>query len=128
LRPDIRRQSRICDGLASARAAVRGDAALAVRRDQGTLEALEDYRVRSAIIFSDLRTFDWEAELTDEFDAADVPVVVCDAVHSMGVHNGVARIAFQRLLSDGRPVPALELLLPVAAVTQIVKALQSVQS
>jgi hypothetical protein len=101
-----------------------------VRWGQGTLEALEDYRVASAIIFSDLRIVDWEAELTDEIDAPgapDVPVVVCDAVHSMGVHNGVARIAFQRLLSDGRPVPALELLLPVAAVMQIVKALQTVQ-
>jgi hypothetical protein len=65
--------------------------------------------------------------LSDEYDTRDVPVVVCDAVHSMGIHNGVARIAFQRLLPDGRPVPALELLLPVAAVSQIVKALQSVQ-
>lgn len=74
-----------------------------------------------------MNIIDSEAELTDEFDTPGVPVVICDAVHSMGVHNGVARIAFQRLLSDGRPVPALELLLPVAAVTQIVKALQSVQ-
>ena len=54
-------------------------------------------------------------------------MIMCDAVKTMGIHNGVARIEFIRLLPDGSPVPSLELLLPAAAVVQIIKALQSIQ-
>jgi hypothetical protein len=65
--------------------------------------------------------------LANEAGAPQVPVIVCDAVRSMGVHNGVARITFIRLLPDGRPLPSLELLLPTATVAQIVKTLQTVK-
>ena len=41
-------------------------------------------------------------------------VIFCDAVQSLGVHNGVVRVSFIRLNPEGRPVPALELMLPTA--------------
>ena len=56
------------------------------------------------------------------------PVVVCDAVQSLAVHNGVVRLTFARLTADGRAVPALELLAPVPVVGQILKALQSLKT
>ncbi len=65
--------------------------------------------------------------MANEVIAPEVPVIVCDAVQSMGVHNGVARISFLRLLPDGRPLPSLELLLPTATVAQIIKTLQTVK-
>ena len=61
---------------------------------------------------------------TPKFSA---PVVVCDAVETLGVHNGVARINFIRLLPDGKPQPSLELLLPTAVVAQMIKTLQTVK-
>ncbi len=56
------------------------------------------------------------------------PVIFCDAGQSLGVHNGVARIALIRLKPDGEPTAAVELLLPVAQLQTLVKALQQVKS
>jgi len=60
--------------------------------------------------------------------AAQYPVVVCDAVESLSVHNGVARLLLSRLTAEGGSAPALELLLPCAVVTQIVEALQTLRT
>jgi hypothetical protein len=54
------------------------------------------------------------------------PVIFCDTVQSVGVHNGLARIAFIRLEANGKPAPALELLMPVSQIGTLTKALQSV--
>ena len=60
-------------------------------------------------------------------EAAQYPVVVCDAVESLAIHNSVARLKLSRLTAEGASAPALELLMPCAVVAQIVKALESVQ-
>ena len=54
-------------------------------------------------------------------------VIFCDAVQSIGVHNGTVRISLIRLGSDGKPVPSLELLFPTAQLPQLVKALQQIR-
>jgi hypothetical protein len=56
-----------------------------------------------------------------------MPVVLCDAVHSLGVHNGVTRIAFVRLNAGGDAVPAVELLIPNFVLSQMIRALQTVK-
>ena len=53
--------------------------------------------------------------------------VFCDVVETAAVHNGVVRITFIRLDKNSKPVPALELLLPLNQVTTVVRALQQVQ-
>lgn len=65
--------------------------------------------------------------MADDRKMRDVPVVLCDAVQSLGVHNGVTRIAFVRLSAGGEPIPAIELLLPNFVVSQMIKALQTVK-
>jgi hypothetical protein len=55
-----------------------------------------------------------------------VPVIFCDIVQTVGIHNGVARIRFIRLGSDGKPIPALELLLPADQAASLVTALQDI--
>jgi hypothetical protein len=65
-------------------------------------------------------------DLLNDEAVFEAPVIVCDAVQTMGVHNGVARLGFVRLQPDGTAIPSLELLLPVETVAEIVKALQSV--
>ncbi len=57
---------------------------------------------------------------------AESPVIFCDTVQSVAVHNGTARIAFIRLDVEGKPAQALELLMPVPQVASLLKALQSV--
>ena len=61
-----------------------------------------------------------------DVESAKYPVVVCDAVESLSVHNGVARLKLSRLTSEGASSPALELLIPCAVVGEIIKALQTV--
>jgi hypothetical protein len=58
----------------------------------------------------------------------EAPVIFCDAVQSLGVHNGVARVALIRLSPDGKPTPAVELLLPVAQLPTLIRALQQVKA
>jgi hypothetical protein len=55
------------------------------------------------------------------------PVIVCDAVESLAVHNGVVRLRLSRLTAEGASAPALELLAPVVVVAQIIAALQTVK-
>jgi hypothetical protein len=60
--------------------------------------------------------------------ATDEPrVVFCDAVQTLGVHNGVVRVSMIRLGPDGKPVPAIELMLPVAQLQTLIRALQQVK-
>jgi hypothetical protein len=54
------------------------------------------------------------------------PTIFCDTVQSVAVHNGIARITFIRLDTSGKPMPALELLMPVGQVGSLAKALQSI--
>jgi hypothetical protein len=58
--------------------------------------------------------------------ARPAPVIFCDTVQSLGVHNGVARISFIRLDADGKPIPALDLLLPVAQAEDFVRTLSTI--
>lgn len=55
----------------------------------------------------------------------DVPAVLCDAVQSVAVHNGVARIRLIRLDAEGNAQPVLELHMPVGQVGSLAKAAQS---
>jgi hypothetical protein len=57
---------------------------------------------------------------------SESPVIFCDAVQSVAVHNGIARISLIRLEMDGKPTAALELLIPVGQIAALMKALQSV--
>jgi hypothetical protein len=54
------------------------------------------------------------------------PVVFCDTIHSAGLHNGNARILLNRLNIDGKPVPALELVLPQSELKTFMAALQKI--
>src|SRR5580700_5596720 len=58
--------------------------------------------------------------------ARPAPVIFCDAVQTLGVHNGVVRISFIRLDSEGKPAPALDLLLPVGQAEHFVRALHNI--
>ena len=35
---------------------------------------------------------------------ADKPIIFCDTVQSLAVHNGIVRISFIRLDADGKPI------------------------
>jgi hypothetical protein len=65
---------------------------------------------------------------TAEVSAAkEAPAILCDAVQSLAVHNGVVRIVFSRLTPQGDGVAALELLLPIATLPSVLAVLQSVR-
>jgi hypothetical protein len=49
--------------------------------------------------------------------------IAVDNIQTVGVHNGVARVVFIRLSADGKPVPAVELLIPVGQATQIAQGI-----
>jgi hypothetical protein len=49
--------------------------------------------------------------------------ILVDAIQTAGVHNGVARVRFMRLGADGKPVPVVELLIPVTQLGAIVQGL-----
>lgn len=66
--------------------------------------------------------------MANEAARSGAPIVVCDAIKALGVHNGVARIEFVRLLPDGTHVPSLQLLIPTAVVAQLVDTLRTIQS
>jgi len=53
----------------------------------------------------------------------DTQAVIVDGIQTVGVHNGVARVQFMRLGADGKPVPAVELLIPVNQISAIVQGL-----
>jgi hypothetical protein len=54
------------------------------------------------------------------------PVVYCDSIHAAGLHNGNMRMLLTRLDVDGKPTPALELILPYAEVRTLIAALQKI--
>ena len=62
-----------------------------------------------------------------DLDTAPPPVIICDAIESLAVHNGVARLRLSRLTAEGTSAPALELLAPIAVLAEIVKALQTIR-
>lgn len=56
-------------------------------------------------------------------DQDRIPGYLVDAIRSIGVHNGVARIEFLRLSADGKPTGAVELLIPLTQLKGIVEGL-----
>ena len=59
---------------------------------------------------------------------AEPVVIFCDAVKTLGVHNGIVRISLIRLNAEGHAIPAVELMLPMDQLKNLVKALQQVKS
>ena len=53
-------------------------------------------------------------------------IVVVDGIQTAGVHNGIARVQFMRIGCDGKPVAAVELLIPVNQVTAISHGLSKI--
>ena len=49
--------------------------------------------------------------------------IAVDGIQTAGVHNGIARIQFMRLGADGKPIPVLELLVPVSQLAAIAQGL-----
>ena len=56
----------------------------------------------------------------------ELNVVAVDGIQTVGVHNGIARVQFMRLGADGKPVPAIELLIPVNQVSAIAQGLSKI--
>lgn len=56
----------------------------------------------------------------------EMVTVFVDGVASLGMHNGVARVQFFKLGSDGKAVPALELLVPVNQLRGVIDGLGKV--
>ena len=54
------------------------------------------------------------------------PTFLVDGVSAMANHNGVARIQFMRLGIDGKPVPTVEIQIPVPSVKSLLDALRKV--
>ena len=52
-----------------------------------------------------------------------LPSFLCDTVHSIAVHNGIARLVLVRLDAAGASVPVLEVAIPVSQVGSLVKSL-----
>lgn len=59
-------------------------------------------------------------------DSEKTEVVFVDGIQALGMHNGVARVLMMRLSSAGKPMPALELLIPAAVVKQVIEGLGKV--
>jgi hypothetical protein len=58
--------------------------------------------------------------------AKQMPEYLVDAIRSIGVHNGVARVEFLRLSADGTPASAVELLIPIPQIKDILDGLSKV--
>jgi hypothetical protein len=58
---------------------------------------------------------------------SETPSILADTVHSVSVHNGVARVLFTRLDADNKGQPVVELLIPVNQITQVMKALSTIR-
>ncbi|HXT07995.1 MAG TPA: hypothetical protein VN715_13785 [Roseiarcus sp.] len=57
------------------------------------------------------------------------PVVIfCDAVKTLGVHNGIVRISLIRLNPEGQAIPAAELMFPTDQLKHLVRALQQIKT
>ena len=55
------------------------------------------------------------------------PILFVDAVYTVAIHNGCVRIAFIRLDAEGKPVPALELLMPASQIGALAKAIAGIR-
>ncbi|MFT7224298.1 MAG: hypothetical protein ACI82Z_001854 [Cellvibrionaceae bacterium] len=55
------------------------------------------------------------------------PIFTVDGIQSAGVHNGLARVLFIRLGADGKPLPAVELNIPVNLIQSISQAIGKVK-
>ena len=55
-----------------------------------------------------------------------IKAIAVDGIQTVGVHNGIARVQFMRLGADGKPVPTVELLIPVNQVTAISHGLSKI--
>jgi hypothetical protein len=53
----------------------------------------------------------------------DVQAFPVDGISSLGIHNGVVRIQFMRLNTDGKAVPALEIHVPASQIKQLADTL-----
>jgi|TARA_R110001583_G_scaffold195427_1_gene373256 hypothetical protein len=50
-----------------------------------------------------------------------------DGIQSVAIHNGVARIVFMRLDTNGKPLPTVELNVPMNQMSSITQALGKVK-
>ncbi len=50
-----------------------------------------------------------------------------DGIQSVAIHNGVARIVFMRLDTSGKPLPTVELNVPMNQIPSITQALGKVK-
>ena len=50
-----------------------------------------------------------------------------DGIQSVAIHNGVARVVFMRLDTDGKPLPSVELNIPLNQMASITQALSKVK-
>jgi hypothetical protein len=50
-----------------------------------------------------------------------------DGIQSVAIHNGVARIVFMRLDTNGEPLPSVELNVPMNQMSSITQALGKVK-
>lgn len=55
------------------------------------------------------------------------PSFFCDGAHEIAVHNGVARVTFMRLDGAGKPVPTVEIAIPVSQLGAVMKAIAGVR-
>jgi len=56
----------------------------------------------------------------------EVQTFLVDGVRTVGVHNGVARVQFFQLNSEGKPTPVLELAIPMLQARPIADAFAKV--
>jgi hypothetical protein len=52
-----------------------------------------------------------------------VPVYPVDAISALGIHNGVVRIQFMRLSTEGNAIPTVELFLPISQMKSLADTL-----
>ena len=50
-----------------------------------------------------------------------------DGIQSVAIHNGIARIVFMRLDTNGKPLPSVELNIPMNQVPSITTALSKIK-
>ena len=50
-----------------------------------------------------------------------------DGINSMAIHNGVVRIEFMRLETDGKPQSAVQLNVPINSIQSLIDALNKIK-
>ena len=61
-----------------------------------------------------------------EHKNTEVDNYLVDAIQSVAIHNGIAIIVFMRMDTEGRPLPAVELNLPMNQAPSITHALSEI--